>query len=372
MKKIACVLMIAALMVTMIIPAMAASSKVTVNNSNSTKGGVSYTYDGVESVEKSIKSLMTKLNAITKSSAKTQTLTVTSENTSDKSVDFALRLYLPAKKSYNTSDYNALNYYNIKVTGEDGRVIYDYAEAPETDEKALYKDIPLGTLNTEKTKESKTYNVTVSLNGDITDRNTISTAKNLDWAILSSTNDRTKETPAPTTEATDKPESTPTAAPTTAPSATPKAKSDKNGIYNLTAGEYEIGKDIDADTYTMTGNGPVDIYDEKGNLERTVVLKNDDDTKSQGSSEYVVKLEKGEKISVQNNTKLTPYTKPTATPKATTTPNKSGTSSTNSSGTTKSKSNPQTGDNAPVGIVTGLGILAMVGVVALGLKKKNK
>ena len=60
--------------------------------------------------------------------------------------------------------YNALNYYNIKVTDSNNKLIYSYANDDSKTDNGTYKDIPLGTMNSSANTENKIINVTVSVN----------------------------------------------------------------------------------------------------------------------------------------------------------------------------------------------------------------
>lgn len=390
MKRIICAITAVALAVCVAIPAFAASSKVTVKNNTSTKP-VTYTYDSDDTYEtvKSIKTLVSsKLNEVTKSKMRTQTLTITSDSANAEPVSFKLRISVPeTTKNPTANDYAAIDYYKLKVNSENGTPLYTYDGEPDnTEEKSRYKDIPLGVLNTSKASESATYNITLSINGDISSTAVAAAAKKLDWSIVSEPYAEPEETPSPEpseegAEEIAETELTETAAPSAAPDATPasspvptaKVKSDKNGNYKLSQGEYTIGTDIDADRYTLTGSGLVNIYNSDGALERTVALKTKDDKSSNGVTEYVLDLSKGEKISVDNEAVLEPYVAPTASPTPSATPKaaaSSGSSSSSSAGS--SKSNPKTGDNMPVAAMSAVGVFALLGAVLITLKKKNK
>lgn len=386
MKKIICFLTAAAMTACLAIPVFAASSKVTVKNNTSTKP-VTYTYDSDDTSEtvKSIKTLISsKLSEVTKSRMRTQTLTVTSDSADVSPVRFKLRISIPeATKNPTETDYESLDYYLLKVNTENGTPLYSYTDEEDSgDETDRYKDIPLGVLNTSKASESATYNITIAVNGDISSSSAASAAKKLDWSIVSEPYTETEETLSPEPSeaaeeevtATAEPSATPAAEMTASPAPTAKVKSDKNGNYKLSAGEYTIGADIDADRYTLTGSGLVNIYNSDGTLERTVALKTKDDKSSNGVTEFVLDLGKGEKISVENEAMLEPYVAPTASPTPSPTPRATAAanSSSSSSSASSSKSNPKTGDNTPIAGVSTLGIIALAGAAFITFIKKNK
>ena len=392
MKKLICVAITAAMAFGMACPALGADSKVTVKNNVSSKG-VTYTYDSDYSGETvtSIKTLMTKLSEVAKNKTRTQTLTITSEKPEASPTSFSLRISIPDSVKRPTEDnYAALDYYLIKVNADNGTLIYSYQNETDSDNEAGYKDIPLGVLNTSKANDSETYDITLAVNEDITDANVISAAKNLDWSIVSEGYEAPEETEAPAVETT-----TPQPAAETAASASPAAtripsatsSPSASGTVNLAKGEYVAGTDIKAGRYTMTGTGPVNIYGTDGKLERTVVLKPKGDTSQGGVTEYVINLENGEKLGVENTATLEPFSassastsprptpsaspratatpKPSATPKATATPAAASSSS-------QSKSNPKTGDSTPIGALSAIGAAALMGAVFIALGKKKR
>ena len=374
MKRLLGIIIAAAVCMSISISAFAAEATIMVKNNVSGSKAVTYTYD-TESKDKEsakITALMTKLSGLTNTNSVVQPITVTSNTEKGNEVDVTLRLTMPSGKDDETVDSSVLDYYNITVTTADGSVVYDYETADSTEDGSTYKDIPLGTLNTEKASESRLFNITVSANKDITKNSVIKQAKNLDWLIVTKSHaEEAKETDAPAGE-TMQPAATQTAAPVT-PAPTSSVKSDKNGVYKLTGGDYTVGKDVDAGRYTMTGEGKVHVYDENDTLKTTIALKDAKDKSASGVSEYVINLKNGDRINIENTAELEPYTAPSATPKATSTPKPSTSSSSTAKATTapSSKTNPKTGDNAPIIGVSAVGILALAGAILLFIKKRK-
>lgn len=118
-------------------------------------------------------------------------------------------------KTPSPDEYNALNYYNIKVTDSNNKLIYSYANDDSKTDNGTYKDIPLGTMNSSANTENKIINVTVSVNKSLKNSDAEQYAEKLDWSIVSSVKNRDcrdtkgyrrscKETTAPTTEVTAK------------------------------------------------------------------------------------------------------------------------------------------------------------------------
>ena len=119
-------------------------------------------------------------------------------------------------KTPSPDEYNALNYYNIKVTDSNNKLIYSYANDDSKTDNGTYKDIPLGTMNSSANTENKIINVTVSVNKSLKNSDAAQYAEKLDWSIVSSVKKQRlprhqrlqkklqKETTAPTTEVTAK------------------------------------------------------------------------------------------------------------------------------------------------------------------------
>lgn len=390
MKKLLSGMIAAVMTICMSVSVFASpNSSVSIKNNDSKSTPVTYEYasDQLGETVRSIKSLMTKLDELPKQSSVVQTLTISSESAEGNPVDFKLRLSMPQKtssdvkpealKTPSPDEYNALNYYNIKVTDSNNKLIYSYANDESKTENSTYKDIPLGTMNSSADTESKIINVTVSVNKSLKNSDSAQYAKDLDWSIVSTVKKvETTEAPKATEEA-----ATETVAPTaeTAPKETNSAvKEDKNGLVILPQGEYVCGEDIDAGRYTMTGNGKVHVYTENGELKSTIALK-DKNSSANGVEEYLINLLDGEKIKVESETKFTPYTaSTTAKPKATSTPKASSSTkattkptSTPKATSKPSKNNPKTGDNTPIVALVSIGILAAGAFAFIEIKKRK-
>ena len=390
MKKVLSGMIAAVMTICMSVSVFASSnSSVSIKNNDSKSTPVTYEYapDQLGETVRSIKSLMTKLDDLSKQSSVVQTLTISSDSAEGDPVDFKLRLSLPEKTSSDVKpealkttpspdEYNALNYYNIKVTDSNNKTIYSYVNDDSKTDNSTYKDIPLGTMNDTSNTENKIINVTVSVNKSLKNSDAAQYAEDLDWSIVSSvqkseateapkaTEEAVTETVAPTTEAEPK------------ETANPSVKEDKNGVVTLSQGEYVCGKDIDAGRYTMTGNGKVHVYTENGELKSTIALK-DKNSSANGVEEYLINLLDGEKIKVESETKFTPYTATaTSTPKATSTASSSTKATTKPTTTPKtttapSKSNPKTGDSTPIVALASVGILAAGAFVFIEIQKRK-
>lgn len=381
MKRIISSVVAAFLSLCMTAGAFAATSSVSVKNSNKSMKPITYTYsENSGQTVKSVKTLMTALADLSRQKTVTQKLTITSE--SEKPTEILLRLELteisdakpePAAATPSPDEYNALNYYNIKITDEDEKVVYDSEDVKDSDEneKKLYKDIPLGVFNKSNDSDSRTYDIDVSINKALNTKSVAQNVQRLDWCVVSEP-EVEEATPAPTADVTSAPATetpTSTASPTEKPTEPPKGvKTDKNGVVTLTKGEYLCGKDIEDGRYTMTGDGKVDVYTSEGVLKTTIVLKDKSDKSSNGVNEYIINLLDGEKIKVESDTKFTPYSaKATSKPTATTKPTASATKAT--SGT--NKTNPKTGDRMPLAALGTVCILAAGAFVFVEIKKRN-
>ena len=377
MKKVLSGMIAAVMTICMSVSVFASpNSSVSIKNNDSKSTPVTYEYapDQLGENVRSIKPLMTKLDDLSKQSSVVQTLTISSESAEGDPVDFKLRLSMSEKtsndvkpealKTPSPDEYNALNYYNIKVTDSNNKLIYSYANDDSKTDNSTYKDIPLGTMNSSANTENKIINVTVSVNKSLKNSDAAQYAEKLDWSIVSSvkktetaetpkaTEEVAKETTAPTTEVTAK-ETT-----------NPSVKEDKNGVVTLAQDEY------------ICGEGKVHVYTENGELKSTIALK-DKNSSANGVEEYLINLTDGEKIKVESETKFTPYTATaTAKPKATSTASSSTKATTKPTATPKttakpSKNNPKTGDNTPIVALVSVGILAAGAFVFIEIKKRK-
>jgi hypothetical protein len=284
---------LAAALLCMSLTAGAAQSSVLIKNNDPNKEPVTCTYNAETSsyTVTSVKELMTRLDGLDDLDSVVQTLTISSQSADMKPISFYLRLSLPEKtssgvqpepeKPYSETEYDALDYYNIKITDEQGATVYSY-EDDNAKKDGAYKDIPLGVMNNENGEENKIFNLTISVNKDAGDAKGY--AKNLDWSIVSAAeksdieNDGQDENTA-----------------------------DNASEVTLSAGEYLCGEDIAAGRYVMTGSGKVHVYADDGALKSTIALKNKNDSKSNGIGEYIITLQNGEKLTLENDTLFTPY-----------------------------------------------------------------
>lgn len=374
--------------------AFAATSNISIKNNEVNSTPVTYSYDAASSGEivKSIKSLMTKIDELSKQDSVVQTLTISSLSADKKAVAFKLRLSLPDKNNGSEKpeklatpspeEYAALDYYKIKVTTSNGDVLYDADEekSEDTTEQKSYKDIPLGTLNSTDSAENRIYNLTISVDKSLNKNTAVANAsRKLDWSIVSeiaetsenkadveegqsndgdSANDANKMTPAPSAN--------------TVQQNTPKPAGSVAGT--LKKGEYAVGTDIPADRYKMTGKGKVSVYTPDGIVKMSVVLKQKGDASTNGVEEYVLSLSDGERLVVENEATLTPHKAQTLIPSPTPTAKPSAASSANSSKTntsSTSKNNPKTGDTTPVILIVVIGVAALAGIGFIEYKKRQ-
>lgn len=374
--------------------AFAATSNISIKNNEVNSTPVTYSYDAASSGEivKSIKSLMTKIDELSKQDSVVQTLTISSLSADKKAVAFKLRLSLPDKNNGSEKpeklatpspeEYAALDYYKIKVTTSNGDVLYDADEekSEDTTEQKSYKDIPLGTLNSTDSAENRIYNLTISVDKSLNKNTAVANAsRKLDWSIVSeivetsenkadveegqsndgdSANDANKMTPAPSAN--------------TVQQNTPKPAGSVAGT--LKKGEYAVGTDIPADRYKMTGKGKVSVYTPDGIVKMSVVLKQKGDASTNGVEEYVLSLSDGERLVVENEATLTPHKAQALIPSPTPTAKPSAASSANSSKTntsSTSKNNPKTGDTTPVILIVVIGVAALAGIGFIEYKKRQ-
>lgn len=374
--------------------AFAATSNISIKNNEVNSTPVTYSYDAASSGEivKSIKSLMTKIDELSKQDSVVQTLTISSLSADKKAVAFKIRLSLPDKNNGSEKpeklatpspeEYAALDYYKIKVTTSNGDVLYDADEekSEDTTEQKSYKDIPLGTLNSTDSAENRIYNLTISVDKSLNKNTAVANAsRKLDWSIVSEIAE-TSENKADVEEgqsndgdsANNDNKMTPAPSANTVQQNTPKPAGSVAGT--LKKGEYAVGTDIPADRYKMTGKGKVSVYTPDGIVKMSVVLKQKGDASTNGVEEYVLSLSDGERLVVENEATLTPHKAQTLIPSPTPTAKPSAASSANSSKTntsSTSKNNPKTGDTTPVILIVVIGVAALAGIGFIEYKKRQ-
>ncbi|MBQ2669650.1 MAG: LPXTG cell wall anchor domain-containing protein [Clostridia bacterium] len=374
--------------------AFAATSNISIKNNEVNSTPVTYSYDAASSGEivKSIKSLMTKIDELSKQDSVVQTLTISSLSADKKAVAFKLRLSLPDKNNGSEKpeklatpspeEYAALDYYKIKVTTSNGDVLYDADEekSEDTTEQKSYKDIPLGTLNSTDSAENRIYNLTISVDKSLNKNTAVANAsRKLDWSIVSEIAE-TSENKADVEEgqsndgdsANNDNKMTPAPSANTVQQNTPKPAGSVAGT--LKKGEYAVGTDIPADRYKMTGKGKVSVYTPDGIVKMSVVLKQKGDASTNGVEEYVLSLSDGERLVVENEATLTPHKAQALIPSPTPTAKPSAASSANSSKTntsSTSKNNPKTGDTTPVILIVVIGVAALAGIGFIEYKKRQ-
>ena len=374
--------------------AFAATSNISIKNNEVNSTPVTYSYDAASSGEivKSIKSLMTKIDELSKQDSVVQTLTISSLSADKKAVAFKIRLSLPDKNNGSEKpeklatpspeEYAALDYYKIKVTTSNGDVLYDADEekSEDTTEQKSYKDIPLGTLNSTDSAENRIYNLTISVDKSLNKNTAVANAsRKLDWSIVSEIAE-TSENKADVEEgqsndgdsANNDNKMTPAPSANTVQQNTPKPAGSVAGT--LKKGEYAVGTDIPADRYKMTGKGKVSVYTPDGIVKMSVVLKQKGDASTNGVEEYVLSLSDGERLVVENEATLTPHKAQTLIPSPTPTAKPSAASSANSSKTntsSTSKNNPKTGDTTPVILIVVIGVAALTGIGFIEYKKRQ-
>lgn len=367
----------------------AAEGTISIKNNINGSQPVTYTYtEKSGQVVKSIKTLMTKLSDLEKEDSIVQTITVTSQD-AVLPVSVSLRLDITDTESAqegpqapvstpSPEEYEALSYYNIEIFDASGNKVYSDNDIKESDEtNNTYRDIPLGIINESRADENQIYNISVK--ADKGAKSSVKTyAEDMDWCIVTETVNLATSEPS----ATSTPAATiaVTSAPTALPSSTPNSGTvdeDKDGTYTLSPGEFLVGRDIDEGRYTMTGDGKVHVYTSEDVLKTSIVLKKKN-SKSSGVEEYVINLQDGERLEVDNDTVLTPYSassrtaKPTSSPKVSSSASSNATNKPSSSTSSSSKDNPKTGDNTPITALISLSVVAVCAVVFIEIRKRKK
>lgn len=386
MKKLLSGIISFAVMISVSVSAFAATGEISVKNNINGSEPVTYTYtEKSGQVVKSVKTLMTKLSDLSKEDSVIQTLTVTSKN-ADLPVLVKLRLEIPLESDTQTGpqeavstpspdEYLALDYYDINVIDASGNKIYSDEDAMNDDSQNTYKDIPLGIMNESRNDENQIFNIEISVD-DNAKSSVEKYANKLDWCIVTEAVNLSTAQPVQSIAPTTTPSVTVTAVPTLTPQPTEEnaeVKEDKDGTVTLSKGKFLVGRDIDEGRYTMTGEGKVHVYTSEDVLKTSIVLK-EKGSKDTGVEKYVINLQDGETIEVDNDTVLTPYEASKATSKPTSSPKVSSSSSskaTSKPSSTSEKSNPKTGDNMPVATLVSLSVIAIGAVIFIEIKKRK-
>ena len=389
MKKLTAVSLSVVLTLASALTVFGASSNVKITN-NLSKNTVSFSYapDKQATITRDITPLMTNLKNLTDKNSITQEIRITSESVNATPVKFYLRLEKPTSAKQLPVNLSAtptpdalsvFDYYNLLITTTDGEVVYNYKDAKKTDVSDTYKDIELLTLNYyDKASESKTYDITVSVNNDAKDQK--KDAQNLKWEIV--TDGYTlKDGATPSPKPSDAPVQS-TAPNTIDVSNTPVAITPNVTAApkeaTLSTGTYIVGENIDSGRYLMSGNGGVKVYTKDGYLKSNIKLTTEDNSDT-AVKNYVINLLDNETVEVDGNVKLEPYTPskttpaPVATAKATakTTQRPAVTPKVTIKPAQSLKANPKTGDSIPVFAVIMLAFLSIMAVAYIEYRKRK-
>ncbi len=369
MKKI--IALMAALTMCMGISAHAAGqTKVIVTDGNENE--ISFVNDTTDKDAKSIKKVLNTLEGLDDNGAQiNQAFEVSCEVEGDALTDIFLRL--EADKD------DVFDVYEIELKDAADEVVFDSNETEleikEEDDKYV-ADIFLGRYNVNELYELNTYNLSVTVAKDAKKAD-IKDAMDIDWAIVSDpVEDGSTPTPDEIEKTTPAPTATPkaTAAPTTAPTATPSAEATPEAteateapVEEVSSGERMIGTDdgeIKPGKYTATARdkkATLKIYDEDGELARTIELNEENPSK-------VITLSEGQKIAYEGGVNLTPSSSKSTSSTGTI----AGNTSSTKSNTSSTKTNPKTGDSSPIAGVAMIGVFALGMLAYPGIEKRRK
>ena len=405
MKKILMSIMTAAFVAISTVSALAANnSSVEIKNDSQT---VTYDYAAGSDTEtlQTVTKLFNKIKDITEEKTSvTQVITLTSKISNSAPMNFSLRMTDASEYADDEEisvDNSVLTYYNVTVTDSKGDIIAQTDagadDIEETEDGILVKNIDLGNLNTQFTKETKIYNIEISVPEELTEEQISEAKENIEWDLVCISAKAAEEKRILKEEAAAEPESTEAAeeenipendeatqAPSTqapvtqtpvatALAATAAPSADAKGVKYV--GEE---KDIIPGRYTVTGNGLVKVYNSSGELKTNILLTDGKSDSDGGIASYVLNLADGDRVEISDYINLKPYSTETAAPKAkaTATPKAavaaSATAAPKATAKPADKTNPKTGDTAPVAAVSAIAVLALGVCIFIEASKRKK
>lgn len=391
MKKIFVALISISMLISSTVFAAGELASITVSSKKSSVPTQTFVTGAGKTEEISISDIMSELENVTATKEVLQPLKI---KTTVAPVDFWLKLELSDTAGYNKADsYTAIDYYMLKITDENDRVIY---EDSGDDKGKTSKYIHIGE-NTSRKKEN-TYNIYISANKAINTSELTSKASDINWSVVY-TDDEKQFNSA--TQATNPPAITVTSAPTSAPatasntpSNTPSVKptetaSNGEKKIEITVTANQTGKNIlKPGKYRMIGIGNVTLFDKDGEVKTKGKLINDE------NGGLIVTVAEGEKLLVeggsdafvqfksasassstaQPSASAKTSAKPSASAKATEKATASAAAKTSAKPSEAPKSNPKTGDYAPIAGLCALAFISLgtaVYIIAGSRKKHN-
>lgn len=391
MKKIYAVIMSAAILVSSVSAFAADGEQATMavsslKSNSQVENKVTGTFiEGASGVikEMSVNGVMTALKNLTATKDVVQKIQIRSTAVP---VDCWLKLELPAESGYARSGgYSAVDYYSLKITDKNEKVIYDDA-SDNAQSKAGEKKIHLGTIDEDNKSKTAEYNIYVSVNDAVNTSELSDKPSDVQWKLIYTNDTKNFEptpspvppsvTAAPSANVTPAPavNVSPGATATVNPSVSPSATAGSKLISIAVTSKEVEGDSVKPGTYKLIGKGNAVVTDEKG--EKLSEIKLAEELAKAAS----VTIKEGDKVTLTGNQDAYIQFKSavvaTATPKATAKVTAKATSTAKATvkPTATAKANPKTGDTAPiVGVsVTAVIALAAALYILLTSKRKNK
>ena len=281
---------------------LAAAPSITVK---SDKSDVTYTYtssSGSAEASADASKLFDSFNDATVEDYVSANLTITSESNDSDNVEVALRF----STDKTDMEYSVLDYYDFRITDENGDVIYDSDNTDPTAPDASEKDVSFGIFNTESASDTKKFTVEYKIDetssDNIDDKALDTLTVNVISQAVSDSDTEADYSVTITAETPEIPEIVEAATDKDEPNETPDGDGKKDEDSDVKEIEYQAtcGKDLSPGRYTVTGKGIVKIEDSEGKEKSKTTIK--DSTVSadiEGVPMSLVVLAEGDVITVE-------------------------------------------------------------------------
>ena len=388
MKRIFAAIISAAMLVSASMPIFAAGElgSVTVSSNKATVPAKTFVTGNGEMGEININDVMTEVGKVTATKEALQTLKIKSTVAP---MDFWLKLELPEASGYNRAEaYTAIDYYQIKITDENDRVLYDDGKNENSaGNMSRYIHIAENTKN----KKESSYNLYISANKNVDLSALSSKTSDIEWKLVYTDDEKKFQSASapsavPTVTATEAPTGTPRVSPaptaTAAPSASASASAGKR-VEILVTSKSDGKNVLKPGTYKMVGKGTVTVFNKDGasRFKGELFSSNDDG--------LIVTVAEGEKILLEGDSSAyiqfkspnaAASAKASATAKATTKPTASAKATAKATATAKAntvpsaapKNNPKTGDFTPIAGLCALAFLSLGTIIYVLADSKKK
>ncbi|MCH5213296.1 MAG: hypothetical protein J1G06_09785 [Oscillospiraceae bacterium] len=267
----------------------AAAPSITVK---SDKSDVAYTYkssnDSAEASADASK-LFDSFNGVSVEDYTSAALTITSESDDLDNIEVVLRF----STDKTDMEYSVLDYYDFKITDENGDIIYDSDDTDPTEPDASEKDISFGVFNTESASDTKKFIVDYKIDETSSANIDEEDLEALNISVISQiVSDVETEADYSVTITAETPEIIEVVA------AASDSSDGSEDDTESTVIEYQAtcGVDLSAGRYTVTGKGILTIAGADGAQKSVTVIKDDTVPDIEGVTKAIVTITDGDKI----------------------------------------------------------------------------